>query len=1547
MNWPQGFHRSKLEEHLLVRQVVGEFTGDDGAGIDQPDYEVDKHEKNKLSLIYDADTSQHSALIDALEEKNLVINGPPGTGKSQTITNLIAEALVSGKKVLFVSEKLAALQVVKSRLEKAKLGDFCLELHSHKTQKRRVVDDLRARHTGQYPRPIGIDGNLELLEQQKRELQAYAELMNTTLGNELGLTVFQVLWRAERHRQQSREAAPFLDGIVVPEAPHCGPARLGLMTSEVISFANHSDAIGQYGVNHPWFGLSPIQLRPGDDLEIQTSLKALIAAADGVDQARASLAAKGGETNLPVERAAQIALASTLRELPEPPRILLPDFLPRCFGPDGTSGAESAAVVSAFKGKVSEAKRLISVIEGKLIPGTLVSAELLERAAAWRDRLSHHGAENLPLTTLASYKEEIVGLLTGISRSLEFFSGLNGLFGRAPEQTDAGLAKALAVLQVCNEAPKDLLEYRQPSLGRPSTKELVAKAQAEYGCLTQVHTDLSNRFYLDFRPDAQALVAAIQTFREGDAWYRLLQGNWRRARKLYKKLAKENIRRRSPEYLQHLTTLNKYLLDHDRYQTNAEFQEAFGPLFKGDETDFDKIGRLIGWYERAVSVFAEASLAPGDFDISTVEDYRIGQLSEQYALAQMHAKALNNALSRLVLLTTGSHVAAEIQSTASAWPHRMEAARTFALELGDAAHFLKDIGLEVLSSREIVQALAGQLALRSLLDEIAGDATARDLLGAHFAHLDTNFEVLEQTLVWGQLIATSTSPPSIKRLLLSEKAVEAYPEIVRTGSALGEAWEPVTKEANQMQRIAPFDWNRWNSAFVENPGDETTDAIRTRAQIALDNLDGLLSWSQYLNVRRTLVELRLEAFVLKLEEGIVPAPLLGEGFLYRFYASIAKSLFQTNTTLSRFSGMSHNQIRESFVRLDRAVLETRGQECAFRICAAANPPPGNQSIRIDDRTEMALLKHLIGLQKPRTPIRQVMKRAGRAIQALKPCFMMGPLAVAQYLEPGAVEFDLVIMDEASQLRPEEAIGAVARGKQLVVVGDQNQLPPTSFFDRMMNVADDDDAARANASATSDSNSILDLCVPAFPRRTLKWHYRSQHESLIAFSNQRFYEGQMFVFPSPYPKTKHLGLRYHYIANGVYQNRQNIPEAKCVVDAVIEHMLTRSDESLGVVTLNITQRDLIEELLEQRLRSFTPGDEYRARWEEKGWPLFVKNLENVQGDERDVIFISTTFGKPPGTNVVHHTFGPITKEHGWRRLNVLFTRARKSLHLYSSMQPEDIVVGPQTPRGTAELRGYLDYAARGILTAVSIGEREPDSDFEVAVITVLKAKGYEVQPQLGVAKFFIDIAVRNPDRPGEFMAAIECDGRTYHSGVSVRDRDRIRQEILEGLGWKNRIWRIWSTDWFRSPQREIDKLVRFLEQRRAASAQEPPPYIEEQESTEEQALQATPWASALAVPAEAEAALPAIEGVGEDEELYVEVGDKVVYLDLEAPEEKNTFRIVAEGHIPAAGLINEAKPLAQAFLGAAEGEAVTLEVENRRPRHFKLLKIERVAESVSP
>jgi len=432
-----------------------------------------------------------------------------------------------------------------------------------------------------------------------------------------------------------------------------------------------------------------------------------------------------------------------------------------------------------------------------------------------------------------------------------------------------------------------------------------------------------------------------------------------------------------------------------------------------------------------------------------------------------------------------------------------------------------------------------------------------------------------------------------------------------------------------------------------------------------------------------------------------------------------------------------------------------------------------------------------------------------------------------------------------------------------------------------------------------------------------------------------------IFPSPYGQGGALGVRAIYLADAVYENQTNAREAKRVVDAVAEHIRLRPNESLGIVTLNLTQRDLISEYLEERLGSIQGAEAFRERWKAANQGLFVKNLENVQGDERDTIIISTTFGRAPGTGVVRQNFGPISRDGGWRRLNVLFTRARRSVLLVTSMRPEDIVVEAKTPAGTRALKGYLEYARSGSLVAPEDTGAEPDSEFEVAVMNVLAKAGYEVTPQLGVAGYRIDIGVKHPKVPGAYLAAIECDGATYHSAASSRDRDRIRQEILESLGWKGRIWRIWSTDWFRSPAQEIAKLQEFLNH---LSETWRPEHAAGQAWTEEGASAATSSDAAsrrvsrtptLARANEQERQEINRVPVGSEDLLEVALGDLVTYTDLSDPKQKLQIRIVRGTPDPARGIVNEKAPIAVEMLGAVVGDE--LDVVNKR---YRVLKIER-------
>jgi very-short-patch-repair endonuclease len=466
------------------------------------------------------------------------------------------------------------------------------------------------------------------------------------------------------------------------------------------------------------------------------------------------------------------------------------------------------------------------------------------------------------------------------------------------------------------------------------------------------------------------------------------------------------------------------------------------------------------------------------------------------------------------------------------------------------------------------------------------------------------------------------------------------------------------------------------------------------------------------------------------------------------------------------------------------------------------PPSGVGYGKKSAYTELALIKHEVSKQKRHIPIRQLMQRAAEAMRILKPCFLMSPLSLAQYLPRGSIHFDLLVIDEASQMRPEEAIGAISRAKRVVIVGDPMQLPPTDFFVKMEGSYLEEEEEEEAMS----HESILDLALATFPDICeLRWHYRSQHESLIAFSNRHFYGNRLIVMPSAHQSSTHIGVKWVPVS-GVYQNGLNLIESRAVIQSALEHMEKHPDRSLGIVTLNCSQRDLLLEEFEYAIRHSSKAAAYMARWESTLQAPFVKNLENVQGDERDTIFISMVYGPNEEGHVAQH-FGPINRLYGHRRLNVLFTRARSHLILFSSLLPDQIKAEGKKP-GVGILKSYLEYASTGRLEIGYSGNQEPESDFEKWVAEKIRAMGCQAIPQVGVAGYRIDIGVRHPNYPYGYLLGIECDGAAYHSSREAKERDRLRQDILEKLGWT--IYRIWSTDWFRDPVTQGKRLQNFIE-----------------------------------------------------------------------------------------------------------------------------------------
>ncbi|MGH2410349.1 MAG: DUF3320 domain-containing protein, partial [Chloroflexota bacterium] len=446
--------------------------------------------------------------------------------------------------------------------------------------------------------------------------------------------------------------------------------------------------------------------------------------------------------------------------------------------------------------------------------------------------------------------------------------------------------------------------------------------------------------------------------------------------------------------------------------------------------------------------------------------------------------------------------------------------------------------------------------------------------------------------------------------------------------------------------------------------------------------------------------------------------------------------------------------------------------------------------------------------------------------------MMSPLSVACFLPPGSVSFDLVIFDEASQVKPVDAFGAIQRGRQTIVVGDDRQLPPTSFFDKVTNESDSDDEDQTSF----DIESILGLFrAQGAAQRMLHWHYRSRHESLIAVSNQEFYENKLIIFPSPDKDKADAGLRFHHLPETSYDrgnSRTNRGEAARVAAEVMRHARRTPHLTLGVAAFSMAQRQAIEDELEHLRRQDKASEVFFNAHPSE--PFFIKNLENVQGDERDVILISIGYGKS-ADGKLSMSFGPLNQQGGERRLNVLISRARLRCEVFSNITAGDLQVDANTPRGVHALKLFLDYAENGVLTSRTPADREPDSPFEIAVRDRLIARGYAVAIQVGTAGYFVDLAIIDPDRPGRYILGIECDGATYHSAKSARDRDRLRQEVLENLGWE--IHRIWSTDWFRDPEQEIRRIGERLDAVRLKVERGPQSTMPAEETSEESAAPA--------------------------------------------------------------------------------------------------------------
>ncbi|NWD75738.1 DUF3320 domain-containing protein [Pseudomonas gingeri] len=1252
-----------------------------------------------------SDSSQLAAVMAAAKGKDFVLIGPPGTGKSQTISNMIAQSIAQGRRVLFVSEKIAALDVVYRRLREIGLGEFCLELHSSKARKADVLAQLQSawEAKGQVDSAVW-EVEAQRLASLRDSLNIYVERLHCRYRN--GYSIYDAIGTVTSGVDETVAA------VVWPSPDmHDQKAMLGLREL-------------------------------GDRLEVN-------AQAVGYGQLAGTALSAVGQSEWSTHWQQQFTQAA---------RDVLPAVL------DVQRAADRFVELSGLP----SADYTPATLEG------LVSLSQTLPAAAGHD---WRFALRIDARTIT---QRLVDGCEWVEQHRGINSRLSALWtSRVVADAKQGI---------------DLLQQRRGIYAElcPAWPESVTDALGEAATLLGQIDDLKQQLSATYSDAVEALDVELLQREWKEAEESFWPKSWFAKRRIVGLLAPMQTTKGEPDNGQDLATWVE-IRSVRRAIDELEPGHECVAVWQGAKSEAAQLATAIKLQE-AVRL-QKSGYAWVDDGFLSVEQGQLGdELKEELRRLRTLVR-LDAEMEHLGGLGLGTNslwrgLSTDIDVLVAAL--RFQAERRDIeergrlvddhpyVEEGRCGESLKD-DFELLKQRTAVE--------RDLVDL----ADLRELVPV-WSDLKTKLEVARQAVAFQLQIATS-----IAKLALNPEQIAAYKAPLQTllgdGNALLEPEGAIAVAGNALcEKLGLL---QARSAQLTSIGQFTDIAIDETAHLSLNDLkkncetvvafeSRLKAWCAWRKVRDEAYAVGLAPIVQGMESGAITSGKVRRVLEVNYARWWLNHTVDNEEVIRTFVSVEHEQRIRDFRALDDKFTELTKDWLRARLCADLPSQEG-----VSRSSEWGLLRHEMGKKTKHIPLRELMTRAPDALTKLTPCLLMSPLSIAQYLPPASTPFDLVVFDEASQIPVWDAIGAMARGKQVVMVGDPKQLPPTSFFDRAESTSDDEDVE-------ADLESILDECISAnLPTRNLNWHYRSRHESLIAFSNQRYYQSKLVTFPSPFTADK--AVRLCPVA-GVYDkgaSRTNLIEARALVADLVARLQSptfrESRRTVGVVTFNGEQQKLIMDMLDEACRKDPSLDAYFAESELE--PVFVKNLESVQGDERDIIYFSTTYGKD-AAGVLSMNFGPMNRPGGERRLNVAITRARQELLVFSTLRPEHIDLARTQAIGVRDLKHFLEFAERGpqALAEANFGSVGGfDSPFEEAVAAALAKKGWQVHTQIGVSSFRVDLGVVDPDAPGRFLAGVECDGATYHRSATARDRDKLREFVLRGLGWE--IVRIWSTDWW--------------------------------------------------------------------------------------------------------------------------------------------------------
>ncbi|MBU1223814.1 MAG: DUF3320 domain-containing protein [Gammaproteobacteria bacterium] len=1263
-----------------------------------------------------ADSSQLSAVMAAARGKDFVLVGPPGTGKSQTISNLIAQCLAEDKRVLFVSEKIAALDVVYRRLREVGLGEFCLELHSSKARKLDVLAQLeKAWEASGAVDPEAWRMEAKRLRILRDQLNGYVERLHQRHSN--GMTIFEAIGRV-------------VDGEDMPalglswSGPNIHDAAAMEALREVVDRLEvNAQAVGRDALQtHPLAAVGHDDWSPSWQQALIDAARKAIPAVQVVAQASDRFSEAVGLPGLALNRRTRGALAVLAKTLPQ------------------TAGRDWRFV---------------------LRPDAKTLADRLQEALALLAEHQGHSAELSPPWPDSA--------LAACKRGLQWLASRQETFGQLgqpwPMAMVQELEKGLALLEGIDRVTKQLSVRYSEQVEQLNVNQL----QRDWAKAEKAIWPLSWLAKHKIRKELDAVVTG-----EGEPDVAGDLRAWVEIRALRVQVAALEPGADTEGIWAGLKTKP------DLVRCALRFQSALGAA-KNEQP----------WE---------------DSGFEPIADRRCGERLATELARLRTLRALGSQLAELEYLGA---------ATESLWAGRATRSEALAaaLRFQETMQTLRESGAltgehDTVAAGDCGHTLAAdyqRLRQRTMVEQrLVAYADLPDITAGLWNGLKTRATEVDKALKFQSAMAAAVSnlastPEEIGTIKVAldrligagNSLLEPSGPIAAAGDTYLQAWGALQPAIDRLASAGGF-----SEVAKTEFGEQTLDDLMQRCEAIIRAESRLHAWCAWRKVSGQAMVLGLGALVSGIENGTVVEGKVRRAFETDYSRWWLNAVVDVEPVIRTFVSAEHEKRIADFRALDERFTALTRDWIRARLCA--DMPSQDDVTR---NSEWGILRHEMNKKKRHMPLRELMTNIPGALSKLTPCLLMSPLSIAQYLAADSTSFDVVVFDEASQIPVWDAVGAIARGKQVVMVGDPKQLPPTNFFDRAESDLDDEDVE-------SDLESILDECLGAsLPTMNLTWHYRSRNESLIAFSNHRYYGGSLVTFPSPV--TEDRAVSFHPV-NGVYEKggaRINKAEARALVADLVGRLKSpgfrESKLTIGVVTFNTEQQGLIEDLLDEERRKDPAIEPWFSDIELE--PVFVKNLESVQGDERDIMYFSITYG-PDLHGAVSMNFGPMNRTGGERRLNVAITRARHELRVFSSLKAEQMDLARTQAMGVRDLKLFLEFAERGTraLAEAHSGSRGGfDSPFEEAVAAALARKGWQLHTQIGASAFRIDLAVVHPDAQGVYLCGIECDGATYHRSATARDRDKLREQVLRGLGWD--ILRVWSTDWWIDAAGTLEKL----------------------------------------------------------------------------------------------------------------------------------------------